>query len=337
MEDRSVEARRLAGEARDAEQRGDHESARDGFERAAALLGEPPDPLLADLLRWSGNASLQLGRTDRAEERYRRSLAVAEACGHVGGRAHALNCMAVAAQRRGDAEAAERTYHSAALLAVQAGDRLLQGMVEHNLGILANVRGEWDAALAHYRVSLRAFEAQASAQHASYVLNDLGMLYTDLRWFDQARTCFLLARERARARGDALVEGVVELNLAEMLVGLGELEEAGEACDRALSLAEERGDALRRAEALRVRGSLLGRMDAPAAMRVLQEAHALATGARDALLCAEVEREMGEVSRRGGDAGRARAAWERALDRFRALGAARDAGELERRLAALAA
>jgi tetratricopeptide (TPR) repeat protein len=131
---------------------------------------------------------------------------------------------------------------------------------------------------------------------------------------------------------------LVELSRAEALIATGRLQDAEAGCERALRLADERGDRLRRAEALRLRAAIArrrARLDE--AERLVEEAQQLARESEDALLTAELLRELGEVWQQRGDSTRARAAWLEALTTFRRLGAAPDAGDVEQRLSKLAA
>jgi len=102
-----------------------------------------PSPLRADVLRWLGTTLRELGRTTQAESHYEESRALAEAIRYGLGEAHALNCLAIVAQRRGDMESARDKYRRAARQANNAGDYRLAGMVGQNLGVLANIQGIW--------------------------------------------------------------------------------------------------------------------------------------------------------------------------------------------------
>ena len=98
-------ARTLAGDARVCGSRGDPQAALELFDRALALLeSDPPEPLLADVLRWKGTIHRDRGETYAAQQLYERSLEVAAACGSESARGHALNCLGIIDQRRGDLE-----------------------------------------------------------------------------------------------------------------------------------------------------------------------------------------------------------------------------------------
>jgi tetratricopeptide (TPR) repeat protein len=142
--------------------------------------------------------------------------------------------------------------------------------------------------------------------------------------------------EIAKERGDTIVQSVVTLNLAEVWVGLERLDMADTLCSQALEEAQQRGDHLTAAGALKVRASIeraRGALDKSIA--TLRIAIYEAEGAEDRLLHAEMLRELGEISRALGNPGAARSAWREAADAFRRTGATYDVQEIEAQLGAL--
>ena len=294
-------------------------------------LGESRDVrLLITTLRRRGNDQFHRGETAAAAALYEQSLSIAWAVGYVAGIAHALNCKASVAHRRGNLEEAEQFYNDAAILAEQAQERRLIGMVQQNLGILAAIRGDWDASLASYRLSLAAFDAEPDVVAASWVLNNMGKLHGDRGETAVAEQCFARAIGIARERGDLLVESVVEQNRAELLLMQRRLDDASAACTRAFALAHERGDRLRVAETLKLRAKLeRERGEYDTALATLEEARRATNPTEDALLAAELLCEIGEVWRRRGERVKAGTMWTEALAAFERVGArpaATDAG-----------
>src|SRR5688572_19076621 len=172
-------ARALAREAL-AEWRGaDPDHAIDTCDHALSLLlPVGPSDALADVLRWKGSILRDRGNHSAASDLYAQSLAVADSVGYRVGRAHALNCLGTIAQLRGDIPAAERWYGESARLAHRLADRRLSGMVQQNLGIIAEVQERTDEAVAHFRLALAAFEQEDQSDAVLWVLNNLGLLYT---------------------------------------------------------------------------------------------------------------------------------------------------------------
>jgi tetratricopeptide (TPR) repeat protein len=334
-----AEVRRTVERAQRLEREGSAREALAAYDSALSLL-EPqrPSAQLADVLRWKGTLLRELGNPAAAEPLYARSLEISRRLPYAGGIANALNCMAIIAQRRGDVKRARRLYAEAAQNAVHAGERRLFGMIEQNLGALAMVQGEDKDALARFRLSLRGFRDAGDEEGACWVLCNVGRLHMLAGELDEAERASQEALALARRLGDVPLTEAVELSRVELLLARGLVADAETVCRHGLAMAEHRGDRARHAESLRLL-ALVGRErgELESATRSLDAARTMARESEDALLEAEVERDAGELWLRRGEPAAARLAWEQALTRFRALGAARQVGDVERRLSALAA
>jgi tetratricopeptide (TPR) repeat protein len=178
-----------------------------------------------------------------------------------------------------------------------------------------------------------AFDAADDKEGMSWVLNNIGMLHTDIGSFGEARRSLARGLEIAQARGDLKMEGLCHLNTTEAFIGEGRWDDAAESCAEALRIATERGDPLRRADALKFRGVLAReRGDLGGADRDHLDALASAREGQDTLLRAEILREVGETAHRRGDAQGAAANWEKAAGLFRSIDATLDAAQVEERL-----
>jgi tetratricopeptide (TPR) repeat protein len=325
----AAEAQRIADRAQRLEREGSAREALAAYDLALTLLEtHRPTAQLADILRWKGTLRRELGDLAGAEPLYTKSLAISRA----------LNCLAIVAQRRGDVKQARRLYAEAGLNAVHAGERRLFGMIEQNLGALAMVQGEDKDALARFRLSLRGFRDAGDEEGACWVLCNVGRLHMLAGELDEAERASQEALALARRLGDVPLTEAVELSRVELLLARGLVADAETVCRHGLAMAEHRGDRARHAESLRLL-ALVGRErgELESATRSLDAARTMARESEDALLEAEVERDAGELWLRRGEPAAARLAWEQALTRFRALGAARQVGDVERRLSALAA
>jgi tetratricopeptide (TPR) repeat protein len=330
-------ARALVNLAREAEQRGDVVRSLRFYDEALALLADETDlPLLADALRWKGTIHREQGETELAYRYYKQSLVYAETCDSTAGQAHAYNCLAIIAQRRGNLSECERLYVQASQLAAKAGDVRLLGMIEQNRGVLLNMLGNFAGAEARYASSLSAFESAKDDEAVSWVLNNVGMLYTKLGHYQRATEIFERALGIAKARKDNLVESILVLNLAEVWVAIGKLDQAEDACRRSLESAGHRGDHLTVAGALKCRARIERERGAyDASIATLRIAIFEAEGLEDRLLQAELLREFGQTSRALGNSDEARLAWSEAAESFEDVGALHEAGEINALLASL--
>jgi tetratricopeptide (TPR) repeat protein len=331
-----AEARQLAELARAAGFGDSPDEALQWHREAQAFLETDEEtPLLADVLRWQAVVLRDRGRTSEAEPLFQRSLAVATRIKYESGRAHALNQMSSIALRRGDLIDAANTLSDALVVADQAGERRLVGMIQQNLGIVADIRGNPAAALAHYRVALRMLEEAKDPQATCGVLNNLGYLLVREGKFDEARDAFERALGLARARGDLLSEGILEGNRAELRLMRGEIEDAYAGIMRAFEIAEQRDDDVRRAGALKLLGAYQRLAGRPAeSAETLQRALTLSAVGEDALLGAEVLYQFGLALHDLGDKDTARQVWGAALEAFERISARQWVGRARQRLSA---
>ena len=330
----TIEARRLAELARAAGLGDSPDDALHLHREAIALLGTDEETtLLADVLRWQGSVLRDRGRTSDAAPLYQRSLDVSTRLGYAAGRAHAFNCLASLAQRRGDMVESANLLTQSLAIAGQCDERRLVGMVQQNLGIIADVRGNPAAALAHYQVALRTFEATNDLQPMCWVMNNLGYLHVKEERFDEAEAVFSRAIGIARARGDLMAEGILEENRAELHLLRGNPDDSYASIVRALSIADQRGDDIRHAAALKLRGAyerLAGRPSEGA--DTLRHALTLSTAGEDALLGAEILYQLGMALHASGDLRMAHDVWKTALAAFEQIAARQWAGRVRERL-----
>jgi len=331
-----AEARQLAELARAAGFGDSPDEALEWHREAQAFLETDEEtPLLADVLRWQAVVLRDRGQTTEAEPLFQRSLAVATRIKYESGRAHALNQMSSIALRRGDLTEAANTLSDALVLAGRSGETRLIGMIQQNLGIVADIRGNPAAALAHYRVALRVLEETKDPQAICWVLNNLGYLLVREGNFDEARDAFERALGLARARGDLLSEGILEANRAELRLIRGEFDDAYAGILRAFEIADQRDDDVRRAGALKLLGAYQRLTGLPTeAVDTLQRALTLSAVAEDALLGAEILYQFGVALHDMGDKDAARQVWGAALEAFERISARQWVGRARQRLSA---
>src|SRR5688500_1462665 len=103
MTENSVRVREMIERARASERRGEGAKALGLYDDALSIFdADTRDPFLADILRWKGTLLRERGETEAAYRNYTLSLAQATRARARAGEAHALNCLGIIAQRRGD-------------------------------------------------------------------------------------------------------------------------------------------------------------------------------------------------------------------------------------------
>ena len=198
-----------------------------------------------------GSASLILRRIARcfveeanieaAEDCLTAAEAVARAEGDAVGIAHATNLRAISAQQLGDLALARKLYIQARRQAQGAGASALVAMLDQNLGTVANIRGEFEEAQRRYRQSLRAYRALGMEHAMTQVLNNLGMLYTDLREWNAAEDSLSDAVRAAKASGDVAGRLRAEANRVELCIARGHYRKARQLARRLLSVGAAHG------------------------------------------------------------------------------------------------
>ena len=270
----------------------------------------------------------QAGDTVRARSALQQSYAVATMLGDRRLTAETLNTLGGLELETRNLAAAEAALLEAEALASE--DPTILARVEQNLGIVANIRGEHDAAEAHYRRSLVAYEALPDPHGSAIAHHNLGMLAADRGDYVRASEHFRTCEELAEASRDAHLVGLCLLNHAEVLVALDRPAEArrdAEAAERAFQALGAHFDAadVHRVLALCDRAEgLPGQAEAR-----LTQARELArlTGAR--LTEAEVLREQGRVYAETGRTAEAVIVLREAAQVFAELGARGEAEATE--------
>src|SRR5690349_9693780 len=179
---------------------------------AAELAGEPG--VLAEGLRRLAVVRHRRGESAVARELCRRSHLVAREAGNAVLASEALNTLggidletdAITDARDNFLRALELGGHS----------RELRARVEQNLGILANIQGDYDEAVTRYRRSLEAYRASSDEHGCAIAYHNLGMASADLQQFDEAERYYRQSYEIAARAGDVHLQGLCLVNHADV-------------------------------------------------------------------------------------------------------------------------
>jgi len=290
--------------------------------------------VLVDVVRLKGTEHRDRGQTAKAQPLYLESLQLAEMMNFDSGRAHALNCLGSIEQRRGNLDAASRYFEAALGIATRRREPRLVGMLQQNLGVVADIRGNCVAALAYYRAALATLDAIGDRATTLKVLNNLGYLCAKEQRDDEARSILTRAVTMARDCDDLMCEGIIEENRGELELSVGDIEAAYSSIERALAIADQRDDRMRYASALKLKAETRRRLgDVRGAVDTLQHAIALSDQSEDALLRAELLYRFGCATWELGDERSAREVLATALCQFERIAARRWVTRVHRRLA----
>ena len=326
--DELIEAAQLA------ERAGNWNEAVELYNRATAearLQGNPAR--IAELLRWVGRVHRLRGDLEVASLAYRDSLAIAEANGLTKHIASALNVLAMVEQLYGRVDNAERLYRRARALATESGEQRLAAMIEQNFGILANIRGETEVALASYSAALERYQSMKDELACAYALNNMGMAHVDRREWTEADRRFGEALDYASRADDAEIRGTIQLNTAELHLKSGNLDRAREHCAEAFTIFSRLQSKTSIAETYKLQAAIYRAAGKP----VLAETHLaviveLARACEDKLLEAEIEHERALLNVSEGRNREALIALNRAHEIFAIFKARNEVLDIDKRL-----
>jgi putative nucleotidyltransferase with HDIG domain len=187
-----------------------------------------------------------------AKELVEQSLAIARSLRDEVLAGEALNVLAGFAFESGAIDEARARYLEA--LDLSGGAPAVRGRIEQNLGILANIQGNHEGALTHYRRSLEAFERSGDEKGRAIAYHNLGMVSADRAQWEDAEGYFHRSHELATQVGDVHLTGLCLLNHSEVHVARQRYDEARSNAERALRIFDKLDARLDKADAYKVLG-----------------------------------------------------------------------------------
>jgi putative nucleotidyltransferase with HDIG domain len=310
-------------------------------ERLPAALPEPHDPEIrpaGDLLR-IGRAHDRAGRLDDAVAAFEQAVEVAERSGERAVLTEAQRRLGVVHHRRnngaearelcrrsyygalglgdlilagealnalggfefeaGQMSTARATYHKALSLAFSSEE--LRGRIEQNLGILATIHGDHQAALDHYRRSLQAFESAGDERGCAIAYHNLGLIAFNRGQLPEAEQHFIRSAAVAARFGDVHLEGLCHLSRSEVSHCRQQYGDAMRQAEAALAIFEQLGARMDKSAAYKVIGMVFRDTGRPAmADERLRTAISLAVETGWLLGQAEASRELARHYQTGG-------------------------------------
>jgi putative nucleotidyltransferase with HDIG domain len=226
-----------------------------------------------------------------ARELCTRSFDVAQASHNGRLAAEALNSMGVQELLTGSVADARSLFERA--LATDGANRELNARVEQNLGILANIQGDLDEALAHYQRSLDSWRACGDEHGCGIAFHNLAVISVDRDRLEDAERFVRESRTIAERTHDLHLQGLCFVTQAEIDVARQKFENAHQAAESALAIFNHLGTTRGKADAYRVIGMVYRETGRHAlAESRLEAAISMASTAGAVLIEAEASREL---------------------------------------------
>ena len=283
-----------------------------------------------------GLAHARLGRHAEGGRWVAAALELALARGDRTVEVRALNALGAIAWEQGAIETATDHFRHALAEAERAGDLATVGRCSVNLGIIANLRGEYERAVGAYTLAMAAFQRAAFAWGLVVAHHNLGITYRDQGDLVRARDMADRAVESAARAGDLALGAQVAAGRAEVRVAAGAPVAARVEAERALGMHERLGDVVGAAEDRRILAAALAALgDAAGAERLLGTAAEAAERHGRPLLAAAARRDLAALLAAAGRRDEAADAAHAARVAFSGLGAAAEVRKLDALLARL--
>ena len=114
------------------------------------------------------------------------------------------------------------------------GEDRLKAMIAQNLGIIASMRGDLSTALDHYASSLVTYKAAGLREYVGPLLNNMGLVYTQLEQFEKAQDAYDQAVAHCDATGDATNRLLALINSTDLWLARGDIIAPRQLCDTVL-------------------------------------------------------------------------------------------------------
>jgi putative nucleotidyltransferase with HDIG domain len=286
-----LDAHARLDEGRQEERAGNVAAAEAAYRAACAMAEAAGDRANQSIaLRHLALLRHQRGEAIAALELAWRAYDVALAAGERELAAHALNVVGAFTFEGGDLTGARRHFDTALAL---VSSTALRARIEQNLGIMATVEGDHEAAMSHYGRSLEAYTALGDQRGIALAYHNLGMISADRSRWDEADQYFLHAFQGAERAGDIHLQGLCLLNHSEVHLARHAFDRAQAGVERALDIFDQLESRIDKADAYRMLGTVhraTGRLES--AEGHLLRARALADEMQSVLGGAETNREL---------------------------------------------
>jgi tetratricopeptide (TPR) repeat protein len=183
-----------------------------------------------------------VGSNDEALAESLASLKIAEGLGDRKGVSDSLHQIAMIHQRRGEYEAALELYERSLKMNEELGDRAGVASSLHQIGMIHQDRGEYEAALEQYERSLKIAEELGDRAHTAASLHQIAMILQHRGDYDAGLAMYERGLKINEELGNRAWVAASLHQIGRIHELRGEYEAALEQYERSLKIAEELGD-----------------------------------------------------------------------------------------------
>ncbi len=244
----------------------------------------------------------RLGRLDVGQQWAQIALSRAQVLGDRALELRALNvCGAIALERGGIREATE-FFTRAQDEAMEENDMTTMGRCANNLGIIANMEGDYGRAVGAFTRAIAAYQKTRYDRGVAESQHNLAIAYREQGRLDDAMESADAAVRESERLGDRQLKAQALAGRAEIQIARGEPALAMREAQRAVVVHQDLKDAVRETEDLRILGIALGMTgEAREGAAMLREVIARATKHERPLLVAIAQRDLAQLLSRDGD------------------------------------
>jgi tetratricopeptide (TPR) repeat protein len=242
----------------------------------------------------------------------------------------ALNVCGAIALERGGIDEATHFFAEAQEEAMDSDDLATVGRSANNLGIIANLQGDYGRAVGAYTRAIAAYQQAHYERGVAEAQHNLAITYREQGRLDDALQAADAALREAEQLGDAPLKAQALAGRAEVRIARGEIELAIREAEGAVAVHRKLKDAVRETEDQRILAAALGLAGRTAdAERLLRDVIHQATAHGRPLLVATAERDLAHLLARAGDVAAAKHMARSARAGFAQLGARAEIAKLE--------
>ncbi len=281
-----------------------------------------------------GTSLARLGHLDQGAAWVEVALELARERGDRAVEIRALNVRGAIELDSGRIERAASHFKEALAEADREGDNGTVGRCSTNLGIINNMRGQRDQAVASYTMALTAFQKASLPWGMVVAYHNLGITYRDKEEFGKALEMADRAMQEATHVGNVALEAQTLAGHAEIRVLSGDPQVGRREIERALGTHAQLGDVVGEAEDERIlAGALVALGDAALAETTLRTVVERGTEHGRPLLVATARRDLAHILFNSGRSEAAREAAYTARSEFHQLGCVAETDAIDNLLA----